>query len=108
MSTHVVYVCTNLRSETNPKPSCARRGAEALFQALKDEISKQGLENVELESSNCLGACENGCSILVHTDTTWYGGVTPDDVPNIVEQHFKENKPVERLFIKRLMRRLAS
>ncbi|KER09097.1 MAG: hypothetical protein HY22_13860 [[Candidatus Thermochlorobacteriaceae] bacterium GBChlB] len=108
MSRYVVYVCTNTRSETNPKPSCGRRGADALFQAMKDGLEKSGLDTVELDTSSCLGACENGCSILVHSDTTWYGGVTEADVPEIIEQHFKNNRPVERLFIKRLMRRLAS
>lgn len=103
---HLVYVCTNSRAEGNPKPSCARRGSEKLLELLKKEVEKQGLsESVEIETSICLGACENGCTMLVHSDATWYGDVTPDDIAELVESHFKNGKPVPRLFIKRLMLR---
>lgn len=103
---HLIYVCTNLRAEGSSKPSCARRGSEKVLECLKAEVEKQGLsEQLEIETTTCLGACENGCTMLVHSDTTWYGAVTPDDVAELVESHFKNGKPVARLFIKRLMLR---
>jgi (2Fe-2S) ferredoxin len=103
---YLVYVCTNLRAENHPRPSCARRGSKELLEVLKEELHKQGLsDEVEVETATCLGACESGCTMLVHDDTTWYGGVTPSDIPELVEQHFKNGKPVPRLFIKRLMSR---
>lgn len=103
---YVVYVCTNVRPEHSPKPSCGRRGAEAVLARLKAELAAQGLsETVEVETATCLGACENGCTMLVHTDSVWYGRLTPDDIPKIVEQHFKNGQPVARCFIKHLMLR---
>ncbi|MCS7210950.1 MAG: (2Fe-2S) ferredoxin domain-containing protein [Chloroherpetonaceae bacterium] len=103
---YLVYVCTNLRPEGSPKPSCVQRGATALLERLNAELVTQGLDStVEVQTATCLGACENGCTMLVHTDNTWYGHLMPDDIPEIVESHFKNDKPVTRCFIKHLMLR---
>ena len=67
---------------------------------LRDEIEARGLiENVALSSTSCLGPCEEGATVVVYPDSVWYGGVGPDDVPEIVESHLRSGKPVERLLV---------
>ena len=44
-----------------------------------------------------LGLCEHGPNLVVYPEGTWYSGVTPADVPEIVRSHFGEDTPVERL-----------
>ena len=47
-----------------------------------------------------MDACEFGVTVLVYPEQVWYGGVTVDDVEEIIQCHIINNKPVERLFIK--------
>ncbi|HED05331.1 MAG TPA: (2Fe-2S) ferredoxin domain-containing protein, partial [Ignavibacteria bacterium] len=43
---------------------------------------------------------EFGATVVVYPEQIWYGGVTVNDVEEILESHIINNKPVERLFIK--------
>lgn len=49
-----------------------------------------------------------GATVRVLPDETWYARVKPEDVPEIVEQHLNQNKPVERLLHPRLHPRLIN
>lgn len=63
-----------------------------------EEVAKQGLkEKVEVVLSGCRGFCEQGPSVIIEPDRTFYRWVTTDDVPEIVSVHLKENRVVERL-----------
>jgi (2Fe-2S) ferredoxin len=42
-----------------------------------------------------------GPTVYVAPDDVWYGGVTVEDVPLIVEQHLRDDEPVEFLRIGR-------
>jgi (2Fe-2S) ferredoxin len=42
-----------------------------------------------------------GPSIYVAPDDVWYGGVTVEDVPHLVEEHLANDRPVEFLRIGR-------
>ncbi|PJA98641.1 MAG: ferredoxin, partial [Ignavibacteriales bacterium CG_4_9_14_3_um_filter_30_11] len=39
-------------------------------------------------------------TVLVYPEQIWYGGVTIDDVEEIIQNHIINNNPVQRLFIK--------
>jgi (2Fe-2S) ferredoxin len=49
--------------------------------------------------SGCLDQCEHGPTVVVYPDAVWYGGVTPNDVDEIIESHIVNGKPVERLML---------
>ncbi|WP_157452547.1 (2Fe-2S) ferredoxin domain-containing protein [Chloroherpeton thalassium] len=68
--------------------------------AFREEIGKQHCEQIEAVESKCLGACTEGCVVLVHPDNIWYGKVTEADVAEIVHEHFINGKPLERLQLK--------
>ncbi|MFQ3608504.1 MAG: (2Fe-2S) ferredoxin domain-containing protein [Chloroherpetonaceae bacterium] len=102
----IVYICTNLRPEHSPKPSCARRGSEKFLEIFKQELQANHCEHlVDVENSGCLGACEDGATVMFFEEQIWYGNVQVEDIARIVKEHIKEGKPVEALFIKRLMQR---
>lgn len=98
---HHVFVCTNKRPPGHPKGSCADRGcaevAAALAAALEEDEALW--ENVKLQTSNCLGPCRAGPTLVVYPEGTWYGGVTAADVPEIVREHFHGGRPVKRLVL---------
>jgi (2Fe-2S) ferredoxin len=97
---HHIFVCENMRPETDPKGSCAAKGSASIRVALKHEIKQRGLRGtVRANQSGCLDACEFGPSVVVYPEGIWYGGVKPEDVPEIMESHIQGGKPVERLRI---------
>ncbi len=99
---HHIFVCENVRPEDDPKGCCSAKGSAAIRQAMKQEIKQRGLRHiVRANQSGCLDACEFGPSVVVYPEGIWYGGVTPEDVPEIMESHIINGKPVERLRIQK-------
>ena len=97
---HHVLVCTNQRPPGHPKGCCSERGGIAVFQALSEARKRLGLhEKVRVNSTSCLGPCEHGANVVVYPDAVWYGGVTEDDVDEIVQEHLLGGRVVQRLVI---------
>jgi (2Fe-2S) ferredoxin len=95
-----VFVCTNVRPPGHPKGCCSEKGSEAVRDALKEQIGKRGLKgSVRANAAGCLDACEHGVSVVVYPENVWYGGVTLQDVDEIVEEHVINGRPIERLRI---------
>jgi (2Fe-2S) ferredoxin len=100
---HHVFVCENRRPADDPRGSCGCKGSAAIREALKAEISRRGLKKVvRANAAGCLDACADGPSIVVYPEGVWYGHVSPEDVPEIVERHLVNGVPVERLRLKKL------
>ena len=90
MSTYRVYVCHN--------NFCKQNGAPAVWQALRREIRAQGAEDVaELIVAGCQGRCDFGPNLTIHPGATKYSGVTPEDAPAIVREHFLGGALVDEL-----------
>ena len=49
-----------------------------------------------------VGFCAIGPTVLVYPDGTWYAQVRAVDVPEIIEQHLLNGRPVERLALMRV------
>lgn len=96
-----VFVCTNLREPNNPKGSCSAKGSEELPLLFKQALDAAGVKKgIRINKAGCLDACERGCTVVVYPEGVWYGGVTRDDVAQIVQEHLVGGKPVERLKMK--------
>jgi len=93
-----LFICTNRRPDSAPKPSCAARGSEAIRDAFKKELAKRGLHHsIRANASGCLDGCECGPAVVVYPEGFWYGELKLEDVPVIVEEHLIGGRPVERL-----------
>jgi (2Fe-2S) ferredoxin len=98
--TRHIFVCTNTRPPENPKGSCAAKGAEAVRDALAGALAKRGLlRQMRPNKAGCLDACAHGPALVVYPEQVWYGGVTPQDVEEIVEKHLVGGEVVSRLVI---------
>jgi len=96
-----IFVCTNQREKGDSRGCCADKNSVEIFELFKSRIKTLGLNaGVRVNKSGCLDACEFGPVVLVYPEQIWYGGVTTNDVEEIVQRHIKENSPVERLMIK--------
>ena len=95
-----VLVCLNARPPGNPKGSCAEKGSEALFDRLKAMVKESGLGgSVIVNRTSCLKHCSRGITVAVYPENVWYAGVTAEDLPEILESHLKQGRPLERLFM---------
>jgi (2Fe-2S) ferredoxin len=94
-----VFVCLNQRPAGHPKGSCLDRGADVVFDALREEQGRRLLTAVKVVATGCVEGCLAGPTMVVVPDNVWYGGVTEADVPAIVEQHLIGGKPVEMLLL---------
>jgi len=70
-----------------------------LLKSLKDKVLKAGLiagdENaVRVNRAGCLGVCQQGPIMAVHPEGIWYYDLNEDKLDRIVEEHFKQGKPV--------------
>lgn len=91
-----VYVCNQEKPEG--LPSCSAHGSVKLIDSLRREIMKQGVgDQVQVTTCGSIGLCERGPNMVVYPEGIWYSGVTPADVIEIVNEHFKSGKIVERL-----------
>lgn len=79
-----VLVCRN--------KTCSQQGSAKVLAALESRVPA----NVEVKRSGCLGQCGSGPMVLVEPDEVWYSQVQPRDVPVIVSQHLKGDRPVTR------------
>jgi NADH-quinone oxidoreductase subunit F len=98
--------------------SCISSGAEKIKTALEAEISKNGLEKkvtihtdscpgsdahqderekVEIVETGCNGFCARGPIMVIYPGAYFYQKVTPEDVADIVSEHFIKGKPLKRL-----------
>jgi len=95
-----LFVCINRRADDNPKGSCAAKGSEAIYRALKEELAVRGLNKFKARvcTSSCLDQCATGVTILVEPDHFFYGRVTLADVREIVDA-LAIGQRVERLVL---------
>jgi len=93
-----VFICTNERPPGHPKGDCSSKGSWDVVKAFKAELAQHGLKgSIRAQRAGCLDNCSLGVSVVVYPEAVWYGGVTVDDVAEIVESHLLGGKPVERL-----------
>lgn len=97
---HHILVCTQTRPSEHPRGSCSSRGSKDLLMRFMMESARLNLvQQVLVTESTCLGPCDFGPTVVVYPDSVWYNKVTPDDIPEILEQHIMNGKPVERLIL---------
>lgn len=77
---------------------CVAGGAFRIFEALEKEIKVQGLEKeVSVVITGCNGFCGQGPLLVVQPDEIFYGFLTPEDIPSLVQEHLLKGRPVKRL-----------
>lgn len=80
-------------------PSCCTpEVGMAAWEALKQQIKDRGLGSGEhacyRTKVGCLRICAAGPTMVVYPEGTWYRDMTADRIPQFVEQHLVQGKPV--------------
>ena len=98
--THHIFVCCNQRSPDHSRGCGDPDGSAQLRSALKAAIASRGLKPaVRANSAGCLDQCEHGPVVAIYPQGTFYGGVTLEDVPRIVEETIVGGRVLEDLVI---------
>jgi (2Fe-2S) ferredoxin len=78
---------------------CHASGSLAVLDALKHELAEHGLQkDIRIVETGCNGFCAQGPLMLVQPDGILYKKFSIADVPVVVEEHFVQGRPVEKLF----------
>ena len=86
---HRVHVCFG--------PNCSPRGSRALLPILEAAVARAGLaDRVEIIVATCRNRCDFGPSVNVYPGPTFYAGVTPEAIEEIVAEHLAGGRPVAR------------
>ena len=79
-------------------PECRDGQAEAVRDALRAEIARRGLgERVDIVEAGCSGLCGVGPVMRIEPGEVVYQKLTPEVIPQLVEEHLVKNRPVKKL-----------
>ena len=104
---HLTEYRRKLKAARDPKqptvlvcsgPGCLPLGSEEVAEAFTTTLAEKGLEGkVLLKTCGCQGLCAKGVKVLIRPEEIAYQKVTPQDVPEIVEQTLAGGAVVDRL-----------
>jgi NADH:ubiquinone oxidoreductase subunit F (NADH-binding)/(2Fe-2S) ferredoxin/NAD-dependent dihydropyrimidine dehydrogenase PreA subunit len=87
---------------------CVSNGSLKISEAFEAELTKHNLQDeIKVVLTGCNGFCAKGPVIVVYPDDIFYQQVKPEDVPNLVEEHFVKGRPVEKFLYKPPMKKDA-
>ena len=96
-----VFFCINQRE---PGEGCCNDfGAGRMRNYVKDRVKELGIadegNSVRINAAGCLGRCDDGPVLVVYPEGAWYTYVDESDLDEIIEEHLRNGRIVERLKI---------
>ncbi|MDO8812670.1 MAG: (2Fe-2S) ferredoxin domain-containing protein [Gallionella sp.] len=96
-----VFFCTNQREDGSA--CCNNHGAQKARDYMKNRVKELDIDkhqnNIRINTAGCMNRCDKGPVIVVYPDGIWYTYVDESDLDEIIEQHLKNGRVVERLKI---------
>ncbi len=81
-------------------PECLSKGAHDILDALNDELVANGLiDEVQVLETSRIGACSQGPEMMVYPEGVHYAGMSTDDIPYIVEEHFLKGRIAKKFIL---------
>jgi len=80
---------------------CTSSGSQKVIEALDKEIAAAGLEKeVKVIKTGCFGLCALGPIMVVYPEGSFYAGMTPEHVHEVVQEHLLKGRIVKHLLYK--------
>ena len=95
-----VFFCCNQRE--NGETCCNDNGARSMRDYAKRRVKELGMAGegrVRVNVAGCLDRCDEGPCIVIYPDAVWYTYVDKSDIDEIIDEHLKHGRVVERLRI---------
>jgi len=87
-----VFLCTG-------PTCCSEETGQQAWDTLKKTMKDAGLVSQPggcyRTKVGCLRICQDGPTMVVYPEGTWYQGMTSERIPLLVQQHLVEGKPIE-------------
>ncbi|MGR9044360.1 MAG: (2Fe-2S) ferredoxin domain-containing protein [Gammaproteobacteria bacterium] len=97
---HHVFFCTNQRKDGTA--CCADHDADAAREYAKDRIKNlkmNGRGKCRINSAGCMDRCAEGPVLAIYPEAVWYTYANKVDLDEIIEEHLRNGRIVERLKI---------
>ncbi len=96
-----VFFCTNQRE--GGEACCNDFRAQEMRDYVKKKVKQLGLSTesnrIRINSAGCMDRCEQGPVLVVYPEGIWYTWVDQSDLDEIIEEHLKHGRIVDRLKI---------
>ncbi len=96
-----VFFCVNQREDG--EDCCASHSSQRARDYVKDKVRELGLSNqqnnIRINSAGCMDRCDEGPVVVVYPEGVWYTFVDESDLDEIIDEHLKNGRVVERLKI---------
>ena len=90
LARHHVLICAGT--------GCTSSHSSEVREALEKQLAEAGLTaEIQVVKTGCFGFCSLGPIMVVYPEGTFYHHVKVEDVPEIIETHFKGGQLVDRL-----------
>ena len=77
---------------------CTSSGSTKIIDVMEKQLVENNLtDEIKIVQTGCFGLCANGPIVIVYPEGTFYSHVQPEDVEEIVQEHFIKGRVVERL-----------
>ncbi len=77
---------------------CTSSGSTKIIDVMEKQLAANNLtDEIKVVQTGCFGLCANGPIVIVYPEGTFYSHVQPEDVEEIVQEHFIKGRVVERL-----------
>lgn len=93
-----IFFCCNKRE--GGETCCANYGSLEMRDYAKRRVKALGMAGegkVRVNIAGCLDRCDEGPCIVVYPDAVWYTYVDKADIDEIIDEHLKHGRIVERL-----------
>ncbi|NLN35393.1 MAG: NADH-quinone oxidoreductase subunit NuoF [Candidatus Cloacimonetes bacterium] len=79
---------------------CVSAGSLKIKERFHEVLAEHNLTNeVNIIETGCMGPCDYGPVMAIYPEGIFYKKVSPEDVPEIVAEHFIKGRPVARLML---------
>lgn len=96
-----VFFCTHQRDAN--EPCCNNFGAQRMRDYVKNKVKALGLSTdanrIRINAAGCMDRCTEGPVLVVYPEAVWYTYVDESDLDEIIEEHLRNGRIVERLKI---------
>ena len=97
-----IFICANQRAPEAPRKSCGEAHGLEIVDAFKKKLNALNLPiKIRAQRAGCLDICDFGQTVAIYPEGVFYVGVELIDVDEIINEHIINNKPVERLLLKK-------
>ena len=96
-----VFFCTNQREDG--EDCCGNHGAQKARDYVKNKVKELDISsrqnNIRINTAGCMKRCDEGPVVEVYPEGIWYTFKDERDLDEIIEEHLKNGRVVERLKI---------